>query len=719
MFGKAFMKVFCKEVAGWRRISHPNIVPFLGVSEAPAPISMVSEWMPNGDVRSYVIKNPEVSRLQLLLDISRGLSFLHSLEIVHGDLKGANILVDKSGRARINDFGLTIIASLNCTETSASSGGTYRWMAPELLGLEQNPNKRCLPTPQSDAFALGMVAIEVFTGQVPFPELTRPFAVTIKLVDGERPPRPPKASRLGLSNELWAAVQSLWAHEPGDRPPLITFVDLLKRFNPDMGLLEELKEFDANSDKHIEKLNNILHYGDNALFGMREDESLVLIELFDRVLNSSLVDENIRGRCLRGLQKVSARCGLLPKSYWIAHDSLAQSDEALSATGRISDTCKRSLNGKLVAVKMINPDCVGSCGTFRQVRSIASPNRLAPIMTPAVFLQRLRTNAVMWKQLRHPNVVNFLGLVSDSPLSSLVYPWMPNGTLSEYLRKHPDVDKLSLLWDVARGLVYLHQDNLVHEYGLELVLREEASSRSTLANVRWMAPEVLSAENKSKLFTVEDVKRADVYSLAMVMFEILTGTAPLEDASDEVVLKEVITGLRPEWPSDDPSQALIDALRNQVEACWCYDPEERPTALMALQSLQAFAQERDKERLQETQHLLEQGDDDSWDYLDDAAEVASKTHKGRREYLHLHLSGSTLVHESINRIREVFPHHGDSSTSSRDPTQGRRAKVKKGRPVSRKRRSSTDARRRCRSPTVASPTSPLNRSQVGRRSRRS
>ena len=89
----------------WKRISHPNIVPFLGVSEAPAPLSMVSEWMSNGNVRDYVSKNPETSRLQLvrrqvelytgleltklqLLDITRGLSFLHSLEIVHGDLKG-------------------------------------------------------------------------------------------------------------------------------------------------------------------------------------------------------------------------------------------------------------------------------------------------------------------------------------------------------------------------------------------------------------------------------------------------------------------------------------------------------------------------------------------------------------------------------------------------------------------------------------------------------
>ena len=50
----------------WKRISHPNIVPFLGVSEALAPLSMVSEWMSNGNVRDYVGKKPETSRLQLV-----------------------------------------------------------------------------------------------------------------------------------------------------------------------------------------------------------------------------------------------------------------------------------------------------------------------------------------------------------------------------------------------------------------------------------------------------------------------------------------------------------------------------------------------------------------------------------------------------------------------------------------------------------------------------
>ena len=59
-------QVFCKEVVVWKRFSHPNIVPFLGVSEVPSPLCGASEWMPNGNMRDYVGKNPKISRLQFV-----------------------------------------------------------------------------------------------------------------------------------------------------------------------------------------------------------------------------------------------------------------------------------------------------------------------------------------------------------------------------------------------------------------------------------------------------------------------------------------------------------------------------------------------------------------------------------------------------------------------------------------------------------------------------
>ncbi|KAF9780742.1 hypothetical protein BJ322DRAFT_279145 [Thelephora terrestris] len=268
-------KVFCKEVGMLKRFSHPNIVPFLGFTEAPAPISMVYEWMPNGNVRECIAKNPKISRLQLLLDISRGLSFLHSLDIVHGDLKGGNVLVDKSGFARLNDFGLASIFSPKFEDS-------YRWMAPELFGVEENESKSGTPTPESDVFALGMVAVEVFTGQVPFPD-DSPLMAMKKIVEGEQPLQPPKRQRLGLSYELWALIQSSWSPEVDDRPSVSTFVSFLEGANPDIALLGELMGLDVESEEHISKLERLFRHGEESLAGMREDESLILIEVFDRV----------------------------------------------------------------------------------------------------------------------------------------------------------------------------------------------------------------------------------------------------------------------------------------------------------------------------------------------------------------------------------------------------------------------------------------------------
>ena len=72
-----------------------------------------------------------------------------------------NILVDKSGCARLNDFGFAGIASLNCTETSAAGfRGSHRWMAPELIRTVDE-EKSGLSTNASDLFALGMVTFEV------------------------------------------------------------------------------------------------------------------------------------------------------------------------------------------------------------------------------------------------------------------------------------------------------------------------------------------------------------------------------------------------------------------------------------------------------------------------------------------------------------------------------------------------------------------------------
>ena len=151
-----------------------------------------------------------------------------------------------------------------------------------------------------------------------------------------------------------------------------------------MAVLKELTKFDTNSEEHINKLRHVFEYGNNTLFGMREEETLIAIEVFDRVnlltlrllkvydwfqvFNSSLDDSMLRSQCLYGLQKVSTQCGLLPKSYWISHSDLAEVDNSSSAPGRVSSTRQWLMHGKLVAVKTISPDCIENFDTFKHVR---------------------------------------------------------------------------------------------------------------------------------------------------------------------------------------------------------------------------------------------------------------------------------------------------------------------------------------------------------------
>ena len=104
-----------------------------------------------------------------------------------------------------------------------------------------------------------------------------------RITDGKRPSRPPKGKELGLSDQLWEILQSSLASEVAERPPVSTFVDFFEKASPSISTFEELAQFDAHSEDDIKKLRCMFEYGDNTLLGMRENETLVVIEVFDRV----------------------------------------------------------------------------------------------------------------------------------------------------------------------------------------------------------------------------------------------------------------------------------------------------------------------------------------------------------------------------------------------------------------------------------------------------
>lgn len=207
----SFAKRFVKEARTLARMSHEHIVNIYSANIDQSIHFMVMDYVDGVSIeqllkskRSLLVRDV----LQIMLQVCRGLSYMHNEGVIHRDIKPANILLSKSGIVKISDFGL---ARQLASETKLTKSG-------ELLGttlyLSPEQSKGEKATKQSDIYSLEIVTYELLTGQPPF-DCPEPVSILLKHI--QEPLPDPRQLNPDVPASLYHVLQKATAKEAKDR----------------------------------------------------------------------------------------------------------------------------------------------------------------------------------------------------------------------------------------------------------------------------------------------------------------------------------------------------------------------------------------------------------------------------------------------------------------------------------------------------------------------
>jgi len=207
--GKEEIEEFKKEAKVLSAIRHIHVVLFLGLYvDFENCEYIVTEFCDGGSVLDSIRKkNYNLSELLTMgLECSKGMEYLEEQKIIHRDLSCRNLLLDKSGRVKIADFGLSRLLE-SSYYTSATAKFPLRWASKEVIQYKKFSIK-------SDVWSFGVVLWELVTrGQLPYPGMNNEAVVDAILNRKYRMPAP-----VGCPEKVHALMMQCWLDVPAERP---------------------------------------------------------------------------------------------------------------------------------------------------------------------------------------------------------------------------------------------------------------------------------------------------------------------------------------------------------------------------------------------------------------------------------------------------------------------------------------------------------------------
>lgn len=220
---------FLTEARAAASLDHPNIVKVFQVGESAGGHYFVMEFIDGPPLESLVDNGPMpiTGAVAVMIAISDAVHYAHTRGIIHRDLKPSNIMLDRSRRPVVMDFGVAKFVGKSSSLTQQGAIlGTPNFMPPEQAGEDLAE-----VGPHSDVYSLGAILFNLLTGRPPFREETA-LKTVLKVISAELPP-PVRSLRPDAPAKLERICMKCLQKKPSDRYPTAR------------ALLEDLRRFRA------------------------------------------------------------------------------------------------------------------------------------------------------------------------------------------------------------------------------------------------------------------------------------------------------------------------------------------------------------------------------------------------------------------------------------------------------------------------------------------
>ncbi|KAK9497663.1 hypothetical protein O3M35_004350 [Rhynocoris fuscipes] len=573
-----YLKEFLDIAGNWADVRSGAIVRLLGVTLSRI-VAIVTEFFPLGPLDSYLQLHRktllEVDLVEAATNVANAVWHLEGEGIVHGYIRAHKVMVaahtESTFSVRLADPGIH----------TGFTNHDYHWIPAELYSQLDSVSR--LST--SDVWALGTTLWQLFSFglQPPAIENIKDFYLSGKRLD-----KPSNCRK-----EVYNLMLECWHQDPDQR----------KRPQAAMRDINQLLYQVFNSRRiHPYAAANPVHVNQTRITDFRAndvDSSSVTFSGSSQLTTMSYMDENtqadqdIMNRLYNSSLSSSAELSSLLQNYHCTEDTSLGSLQSIFE-------CTDNLN--VVLQGLIGQGFYGEVfkGYLEDKNSTAEAQMIA--------VKKLKTNRPscmkdfereieIMKRLKHPNIVEMITVIQE-PEVLLIMEYVSLGSLKCYLSScrdwlKPDKHLLKYALDVANGMAYLGQKNIVHrdlaarnvlvanefhvkisDFGLAQVTEASYYILKTHRElpIRWYAPESL---RDGKFST-----RSDVWSYGILLFEMFSyGDDPVMNSSSgestclELLLELLEKGVRLPCPQHCPNTVYTELMLN----CWRNNDKERPT----------------------------------------------------------------------------------------------------------------------------------------------